>query len=177
VRFFEKHLTHAKGELGGKPFLLQPWQQGYIRSLFAEVNGRRKVRTSLLAIPRKNGKSTLAAGIALRCLLEDEPGAEVYSCAASRDQARLVFDTARIAVEQSPTLSSLLKVYRNAIVRESTHSTYKSLSAEAGLQHGLSPHAVVFDELHVSNREMWEVMLSGQGARRNPLTVALTTAG
>ena len=177
VRFFEKHLTHAKGELGGQPFLLQPWQKGYIRSLFAETNGRRKVRTSLLAIPRKNGKSTLAAGIALRCLLEDEPGAEVYSCAASRDQARLVFDTARIAVEQSPTLSQLLKVYRNAIVRESTHSTYKSLSAEAGLQHGLSPHAVVFDELHVSNREMWEVMLSGQGARRNPLTVALTTAG
>ena len=177
VRFFEKHLTHAKGELGGKPFLLERWQKDYVRSLFAEVNGRRKVRTSLLAIPRKNGKSTLAAGIALRCLLEDEPGAEVYSCAASRDQARLVFDTARIAVEQSPTLSSLLKVYRNAIVRESTHSTYKSLSAEAGLQHGLSPHAVVFDELHVSNREMWEVMLSGQGARRNPLTVALTTAG
>ena len=177
MRFFEKHLTHAKGELGGKPFLLEPWQRDYIRALFAEENGRRKVRTSLLALPRKNGKSTLAAGIALRCLLEPEPGAEVYSCAASRDQARLVFDTARIAVEQSPTLSQQLKVYRNAIVRESTHATYKSLSAEAGLQHGLSPHAVVFDELHVSNREMWEVMLSGQGARRNPLTVALTTAG
>jgi phage terminase large subunit-like protein len=177
VRFFEKHLTHAKGELGGKPFLLERWQKDYVRSLFAEVNGRRKVRTSLLAVPRKNGKSTLAAGIALRCLLEPEPGCEVYSCAASRDQARLVFDTAKIAVEQSPTLSAQLKVYRNAIVRESTHATYKSLSAEAGLQHGLSPHAVVFDELHVSNREMWEVMLSGQGARRNPLTVALTTAG
>ena len=177
MRFFEKHLTHAKGELGGKPFLLESWQRDYLRALFAEENGRRKVRTSLLALPRKNGKSTLAAGIALRCLLEPEPGAEVYSCAASRDQARLVFDTARIAVEQSPTLSRQLKVYRNAIVRESNHATYKSLSAEAGLQHGLSPHAVVFDELHVSNREMWEVMLSGQGARRNPLTVALTTAG
>lgn len=177
VLFFEKHLTHAKGELGGKPFLLQPWQRDYLRALFAEEDGRRKVRTSLLALPRKNGKSTLAAGIALRCLLEPEPGAEVYSCAASRDQARLVFDTARIAVEQSPTLSQKLKVYRNAIVRESTHATYKALSAEAGIQHGLSPHAVVFDELHVSTREMWEVMLSGQGARRNPLTVALTTAG
>ena len=177
VKFFEKHLTHAKGELGGKPFLLEPWQRDYIRALFAEEGGRRKVRTSLLALPRKNGKSTLAAGIALRCLLEPEPGAEVYSCAASRDQARLVFDTARIAVEQSPALSQQLKVYRNAIVRESTHATYKSLSAEAGLQHGLSAHAVIFDELHVSNREMWEVMLSSQGARRNPLTVALTTAG
>jgi phage terminase large subunit-like protein len=177
VVFFQKHLTHAKGELGGKPFLLEAWQRDYIRALFAEENGRRKVRTSLLALPRKNGKSTLAAGIALRCLLEPEPGCEVYSCAASRDQARLVFDTAKIAVEQSPTLSQKLKVYRNAIVRESTHATYKALSAEAGIQHGLSAHAVIFDELHVSNREMWEVMLSSQGARRNPLTVALTTAG
>jgi phage terminase large subunit-like protein len=177
VTFFQKHLTHAKGELGGKPFLLEPWQRDYIRALFAEENGRRKVRTSLLALPRKNGKSTLAAGIALRCLLEPEPGCEVYSCAASRDQARLVFDTAKIAVEQSPVLSQKLKVYRNAIVRESTHATYKALSAEAGIQHGLSAHAVIFDELHVSNREMWEVMLSSQGARRNPLTVALTTAG
>jgi phage terminase large subunit-like protein len=177
VLFFEKFLTHAKGELGGKPFLLEPWQRQYVRALFAEQDGKRKVRTSLLALPRKNGKSTLAAGVALRCLMEDEPGAEVYSCAASRDQARLVFDTAKIAVEQSPVLRQHLKVYRNAIVREATHATYKALSAEAGIQHGLSAHAVIFDELHVSNREMWEVMISSQGARRNPLTVALTTAG
>ena len=175
--FFERVLTHAKGELGGKPFKLEPWQRSYVRELFAEVDGRRKIRTSLLAIPRKNGKSSLAAGIALKLLMENEPGCEVYSCAASRDQARLVFDMARIAVEQSPVLSQHLTVYRNAIVREATHATYKALSAEAGIQHGLSAHGVIFDELHVSNREMWEVMLSSQGARRQPLTVALTTAG
>lgn len=177
MRFFEKLFTHAKGELGGKPFTLQPWQRDYVRALFAEKDGKRIVRTSLLALPRKNGKSSICAGIALRLLLEDEPGVEVYSCAASRDQARLVFDMARIAVEQSPVLSKHLKVYRNAIVREETHGTYKALSAEAGIQHGLSAHGVIFDELHVSNREMWEVMLSSQGARRQPLTVALTTAG
>jgi phage terminase large subunit-like protein len=71
-----------------------------------------------------------------------------------------VFDMARIAVEQSPILSQHLTVYRSAIVREKTHATYKALSAEAGIQHGLSAHGVIFDELHVSNREMWEVMLS-----------------
>jgi phage terminase large subunit-like protein len=131
----------------------------------------------LLALPRKNGKSALCAGIALKLLMENEPGCEVYSCAASRDQARLVFDMARIAVNQSQLLSQHLKVYRSAIVREETHATYKALSAEAGIQHGLSAHGVIFDELHVSNREMWEVMLSSQGARRQPLTVALTTAG
>jgi phage terminase large subunit-like protein len=177
VRFFHKHLTHAKGELGGKPFLLEPWQQDYVRKLFATEGDVRKVRTSLLAIPRKNGKSSLCAGIALKLLMENEPGCEVYSCAASRDQARLVFDMARVYVEQSPVLRQHLKVYRNAIVRESTHGTYKALSAEAGIQHGISAHGVIFDELHVSNREMWEVMLSSQGARRQPLTVALTTAG
>jgi len=177
VRFFHKHLTHAKGELGGKPFTLEPWQQDYVRKLFATEGGARKVRTSLLAIPRKNGKSSLCAGIALKLLMENEPGCEVYSCAASRDQARLVFDMARVYVEQSPVLRQHLKVYRNAIVREATHGTYKALSAEAGIQHGLSAHGVIFDELHVSNREMWEVMLSSQGARRQPLTVALTTAG
>jgi phage terminase large subunit-like protein len=177
VRFFHKHLTHAKGELGGKPFTLEPWQQDYVRKLFATEGGTRKVRTSLLAIPRKNGKSSLCAGIALKLLMENEPGCEVYSCAASRDQARLVFDMARVYVEQSPVLRQHLKVYRNAIVREATHGTYKALSAEAGIQHGLSAHGVIFDELHVSNREMWEVMLSSQGARRQPLTVALTTAG
>lgn len=177
MAFFERYFTHAKGEKGGKPFTLEPWQRQYVRQLFEEIDGKRKIRTSLLALPRKNGKSSLCAGIALRLLLEDEPGCEVYSCAASRDQARLVFDMARIAVEQSPVLSQHLTVYRSAIVREKTHATYKALSAEAGIQHGLSAHGVIFDELHVSNREMWEVMLSSQGARRQPLTVALTTAG
>jgi len=157
--------------------VLERWQQDYVRRLFATDGGTRKVRTSLLAIPRKNGKSSLCAGIALKLLMEDEPGCEVYSCAASRDQARLVFDMARVYVEQSPVLRKHLKVYRNAIVRNSHHATYKALSAEAGIQHGLSAHGVIFDELHVSTREMWEVMLSSQGARRQPLTVALTTAG
>jgi len=171
-------MTHAKGERGGKPFLLEPWQQAYVRALFYAPKGQRKIRTSLLAVGRKNGKSTLAAGLALKLLLEPEPGVEVYSVAAARDQARLVFDTARIAVEQSPVLSQFLKVYRNAIVCERTHGTYKALSAEAGIQHGLSPHGVIFDELHAQpNRELVDVMATSMGARRQPLMVYITTAG
>jgi phage terminase large subunit-like protein len=172
-------MTHAKGERGGQAFKLEPWQKRYVRSLFAtDAAGIRRVRTSLLAVGRKNGKSTLAAGLALKLLLEPEPGAEVYSVAAARDQARLVFDTARIAVEQSPLLSQHLKVYRNAIVCERTHATYKALSAEAGIQHGLSPHGVIFDELHAQpNRELVDVMATSMGARRQPLMVYITTAG
>jgi phage terminase large subunit-like protein len=178
VRFFHKYLTHAKGELGGKPFVLERWQQEYVRRLFEARDGVRKVRTSLLAIPRKNGKSSLCAGIALKLLLENEPGAEVYSCAADRDQARLVFEMAKVCVEQSPSLRSRLKVYRNSIVREETHSFYKALSAEAFTKHGLNAHGVIFDELHAQpTRELVDVMQTSMGARRQPMLVYITTAG
>ena len=85
-RFFVENLTHAKGELGGKPFVLEPWQERYVRTLFGTLrsDGMRQYRTSLLAIPRKNGKSTMCAGIALKLLFDGEPGAEIYSCAADR---------------------------------------------------------------------------------------------
>jgi phage terminase large subunit-like protein len=179
VRFFEKHLTHSKGELGGKAFLLEPWQKDYIGKLFGTMNGDvRQYRTSLLAIPRKNGKSTLCAGIALKLMFDGEPGAEIYSCAADRDQARLVFEMAKVCVESSPQLRGRLRVFRNSIVREDTHTTYKALSAEAFTKHGLNAHGIIFDELHAQpDRELWDVMTTSTGARRQPLCVAITTAG
>jgi phage terminase large subunit-like protein len=179
VRFFEENLTHSKGELGGKPFILEPWQQDYVRQLFGTMSGGvRQYRTSLLAIPRKNGKSTLCAGIALKLMFDGEPGAEIYSCAADRDQARLVFEMAKVCVENSPKLRSRLRVFRNSIVREDTHSTYKALSAEAFTKHGLNAHGIIFDELHAQpDRELWDVMTTSTGARRQPLCVAITTAG
>jgi phage terminase large subunit-like protein len=179
VRFFQENLTHSKGELGGKPFILEPWQQEYIRRLFGTMDGdARQYRTSLLAIPRKNGKSTLCAGIALKLLFDGEPGAEIYSCAADRDQARLVFEMAKVCVENSPKLRARLQVFRNSIVRAETHSTYKALSAEAFTKHGLNAHGIIFDELHAQpDRELWDVMTTSTGARRQPLCVAITTAG
>ena len=180
MRFFEENLTHAKGELGGKPFLLEAWQKDYVRRLFGTLrpDGMRQYRTSLLAIPRKNGKSTLCAGIALKLMFDGEPGAEIYSCAADRDQARLVFEMAKVCVENSPKLRSRLRVFRNSIVREETHTTYKALSAEAFTKHGLNAHGVIFDELHAQpGRELVDVMATSQGARRQPLLVYITTAG
>jgi phage terminase large subunit-like protein len=179
VRFFQENLTHSKGELGGKPFILEPWQQDYVRQLFGTMSGGvRQYRTSLLAIPRKNGKSTLCAGIALKLMFDGEPGAEIYSCAADRDQARLVFEMAKVCVENSPKLRTRLRVFRNSIVREDTHSTYKALSAEAFTKHGLNAHGIIFDELHAQpDRELWDVMTTSTGARRQPLCVAITTAG
>ncbi len=180
VTFFAKHLRHTQGELGGKPFVLEPWQASYIGRLFGVLrpDGMRQYRTSLLAIPRKNGKSTLCAGIALKLLFDGEPGAQIFSCGADREQARLVFEMAKACVEMSPSLRTRLKVYRNSIVREDTHSFYKALSAEAFTKHGLNAHGVIFDELHAQpNRELADVMQTSMGARRQPLMVYITTAG
>ena len=180
VTFFAKHLRHTQGELGGKPFVLEPWQASYIGRLFGTLrpDGMRQYRTSRLAIPRKTGKSTLCAGIALKLLFDGEPGAQIFSCGADREQARLVFEMAKACVEMSPSLRSRLKVYRNSIVREDTHSFYKALSSEAFTKHGLNAHGVIFDELHAQpSRELADVMQTSMGARRQPLMIYITTAG
>jgi phage terminase large subunit-like protein len=181
VAWVERHCVHVKGEWAGQSLKLAPWQRELVRELFGRIgpDGRRQTRTALGGCPRKSGKSTLGAAMALRLLFRDgEPGAEVYSAAADRDQARIVFEIARGMVEASPAMSRIAKVYRNSIVVPRTGSTYKVLSAEGYSKHGLSPSAVLVDELHAQpNRELWDVLSTGQGARRQPLTVAITTAG
>lgn len=178
----ERNCTHVKGEWAGRPLALEAWQRDeVVVPLFGTLNpdGTRRYRTALIGIPRKAGKSTLGAAVALKLLFRDgEPGAEVYSAAADRDQAAIVFEIAKGMVEANPGMSKIAKVYRRAIVVPRTGSTYKVLSADAFTKHGLSPHGVIFDELHAQpNRELWDVLTTGQGARRQPLTVAITTAG
>ncbi len=128
-------------------------------------------------VPTHN--SSLAAGIALYLLFADgEPGAEIYSAAADRDQAAIVFETAKAMVENSPALSRLAEIYKRSILVPSTRSTYRVLSADAPTKHGLNAHGVIFDELHAQpNRELWDVLTTATGARRQPLVVAITTAG
>lgn len=183
ARFFPRFLRHFQGEWAGRPFELQRWQErDVIRPLFGikrRADGLRRYRTAYIEIPKKNGKSTLAAGIALCCLYCDrEPGAEVYSAAGDRDQARIVFEAAKRMVEASPALLRRARIYRNAIVLPKSGSSYKVLSAEAPTKHGPNVHCVVFDELHVQpNRELWDAVTKGVAARRQPLVVAITTAG
>lgn len=183
VRFFEKLLVHSKGEWAGKPFKLQEWQKDdIIKPLFGwkrTKDNSRRYRNAYIEIPRKNGKSTLCAGLALLLLYADgEPGAEVYSAAADKDQARIVFSEAQAMVEASPALSEHGKVLRSSIVVKSERSTYKVLSADAFTKHGLNAHGIVFDELHAQpNRELFDVLNTSVGARRQPLMVMITTAG
>jgi phage terminase large subunit-like protein len=181
VRFFERLLRHTKGEWAGEGFQLQAWQKKIVREVFGwkREDGTRKFRRVYIEIPRKNGKSTLSAGLALYLLFADnEPGAEVYSAAADREQAAIVFDQAKQMVQGSPALSRYAKVFRRAVVVDESMSSYKVLSSDAPTKHGLNAHGVIFDELHAQpNRELWDVMTTSMGARRQPLLVAITTAG
>lgn len=182
VEFFERFLRHVKGRWAGCRFELQPWQRDdIIRPLFGwkRKDGTRLYRMAYIEVPRKNGKSTLAAGIALYLLFADgEAGAEIYSAAADRDQAAIVFETAKAMVEASPALKKRAKIYKRSIVVPRTASSYKVLSADAPTKHGLNAHGIVFDELHAQpNRELWDVLATSTGAREQPLIVAITTAG
>jgi phage terminase large subunit-like protein len=180
--FFDGFLRHSKGEWAGRPFRLLQWQrEKVIRPLFGwkRADGMRRYRRAYIEIPRKNGKSTLASGIALYLLFADgEPGAEVYSAAADRDQAAICFEQARAMVEASPALSSRANLYKRAIVVQATRSSYKVLSADAYTKHGLNASGIVFDELHAQpNRELFDVLVTSTGARRQPMMVMITTAG
>jgi phage terminase large subunit-like protein len=182
VNFFERVLVHVKGEWAGKPFTLEAWQrEEVIRPLFGwkRADGTRRYRTAYIEIPRKNGKSNLSAGIALFLLFaDDEYGAEIFSAAADRDQASIVFDLAKQMVEASPVLSERAQVFKKSIMVQETMSVYRVLSADAYTKHGLNAHGVVFDELHAQpNRDLWDVLTTATGARRQPLVVAITTAG
>ena len=132
-------------------------------------------------LPRKNGKSALGSAIALYLLLMDgEPGAAVYSVAGDRDQARVVFGTAKQMIEASPEIHATChpRIYRDVIEIPATHSIYRVLSSDAPRKHGLNPSGVIVDELHVQpNRELWDAMSTAGGTRREPLTLAMTTAG
>lgn len=183
VNFFERLLVHTRGEWAGKPFELAEWQkQDVIRPLFGwkkTSDKTRKYRRAYIEVPRKNGKSTLCAGIALYLLFADnEPGAEVYSAAADREQAAIVFNEASQMVKNSQELSKRSEVYKRAVIVPSANSTYRVLSADAFSKHGLNASGIIFDELHAQpSRDLWDVMATSTGARRQPLTVAITTAG
>lgn len=180
--FIEGFCPQVKDSVGGRsgePLLLRPWQSKLLGAVFARRRDERlRHRIAFVGLPRKSGKSAIASGIALHGLLLGPRGGEVYSCAADRDQARIVFGTARAMVEMSPDLSDQCKLYRDAIEVPHRGSVYRVLSSEAFTKEGLSPTLVVYDELHAApNRELWDVMTLAQAARFDALTLAITTAG
>jgi len=180
VRFFG-FLKHSKGEWAGQPFILEPWQQFIIWNLFGwlRADGFRRYRRAYIEVARKNGKSTIAAGIGLYLLVADgEPGAEVYSAACKRDQARLTHSEATRMVKSSPELSRMVKVFKDNLHIEATASKYEPLGADANTMDGLNVHGAIVDEIHAHrNRAVLDVLETATGARRQPLILEITTAG
>ena len=183
VMFIES-LCHTKGTWAGKKFELIDWQEQIIRDLFGTLkpNGYRQFNTAYVEIPKKQGKSELAAAVALLlCCGDGEERAEVYGCAADRQQATIVFDVAADMVRMCPALNKRVKILasQKRIIYTPTNSFYQVLSAEAYSKHGFNIHGVVFDELHTQpNRKLFDVMTKGSGdARMQPLYFLITTAG
>jgi phage terminase large subunit-like protein len=184
IRFIEA-LPHIKGEFAGQRLILSDWQCFVTGAVFGWVHkktGLRRFRTVYIEVPRKNGKSSWSAGIALYMLCADgEEGAEVYSAATVRDQARIVWDTAKRMVERTPALRRALGVAAgaHAIFVDRTASTFRALSREhQGNLDGLNVHCAIIDELHAhKDRGIWDVIETATGARSQSLVWAITTAG
>lgn len=174
-------LRHSKGEWAGTPFALEPWQEFIVGSLFGwkRADGLRRFRTAYLSVARKNGKSTLVAGIGLYlAFFDDEPGAEVYAAATKRDQAKITWSEAQRMVQRTPGLSGRIKAYQNNLHNVETASKYEPLSADYNSLDGLNVHGAVIDEYHAHpNGNVADVLESATGARRQPLIIYTTTAG
>jgi phage terminase large subunit-like protein len=177
----ESYLRLTKGPRRGELIQLRHWQGDLICDILRRDAFGRTYWTYLVLVPRKNSKSLLGAGLAIDGIF-DEPGAEVYSCAADKDQAKIIFGEVRAAIEMSPELDSkqggLLKVYRDAIEYPAMGGVYRALSSEAFTKEGLNPSRVLFDELHAQpNWELWNVMNQGSDTRSQPLILAISTFG
>lgn len=179
---FFRFLRHSKGEWGGCTFELELWQRFIVGSIFGwkrKEDGMRRFRTVYIEVPRKNGKSTMLAGIGLYLFVCDgEPGAEIYTAATKRDQARITHSEATRMVKASPALRKRIKIYKDNLHIEATHSKFEPLGADADTMDGLNVHAALVDELHAhKSRAVWDVLDTATAARRQPLMIAITTAG
>ncbi len=182
IEFIERFCKHSKGEWAGRPVALELFQKAYIQALFGFVDmvtGLRQYRESFFFVGRKNGKSTLLAGLALYMLTSDgEGGAEVYTCATKYAQARLLFDESHNMIKQSPDLSKHFKKRKSDLFYAPSMSKFQPLARNSDTLDGLNASFVIMDELHgVRDRNLYEVMRQSQAARRQPLLVMITTAG
>jgi phage terminase large subunit-like protein len=179
IAFAENHFRVLKGFRAGEPLQFTAWQKWLLKSLYERnADGRLRYRRALIGLPRKQGKSLMGSAIAVYSMIAGEPGAEVYAVAGDRQQARIIFNEAKQQIQNSPMLMQIAKVYRDAIEIPTFGSVFRVLSSEFRSQAGLNPSTVLFDELwNQKDNELFDQMTLGSGARLEPLTVAITTAG
>jgi phage terminase large subunit-like protein len=180
---FIERLPHVKGPLAGESITLEPWQIFILSTVFGWVksDGKRRYRRSYIEVPRGNAKSTLSSAVALYMLAADgEGGAEVYSLATTRDQARIVFGDAQTMARRSAGFRSRFAVNVGAHNMHvlASGSKFEALSAEGSTLDGLNIHFGCVDELHAhKTRTVYDVVETGTGKRDNSLLWVITTAG
>jgi phage terminase large subunit-like protein len=174
-------LKHSKGEWAGRPLMLEPWQQFVLWNIFGwkREDGTRRFRTAILEVARKNGKTTMAAGIGLFLLVADgEPGAEIYSAATKRDQARLSHAEATRMAKASAQLRREVRIFKDNIHIPDTASKFELLGADSDTMDGLNVHGAIVDEIHAhKTRDTWDLLETATGARRQPLMFGISTSG
>jgi len=188
IHFFEECLRHPKDSVGGKagePFILEAWQKAVLANTFGwkRPDGMRRYRTVFLGVGRKNGKTTLGAGVGIYLVFCDgEQGAEVYSLAEDADQAAIIWDTARGMIVAEPELKGRCTVYggvhgRRVIMLNDRSAYWHVLTRTAVTKHGLNPHGVLGDEIHaMADARLLDTMETALGARRQPLEWLMTTS-
>lgn len=181
---FIELLKHTKGPKAGEFIELEPWQCFVVSTIFGWVDKKTKIRRFLhvyIEIPRGNGKSALASAISLYMLCADgESGADIYSFAVDKEQARIVYDDAVAMVENNVPLQKAfgIKVLSNSIVINKTNSKYKPMSSDSKKLDGLNPHCAIIDELHAHpTRKVYDLVKKAMGKRSQPLLFCITTAG
>ena len=184
VFFFENFLTHTKGEWAGQPFILAPWQRRLVQDAFGwklTADGLRRYRRVDIWIPRKNGKSTLVAGMMAYLLFGDrEPAAELYGLATNKEQAAIVYKELAAMIRAAPELVERCQIFSStkAVLVPETMSSYRVLSADPRDKDGLNIHGLACDELHEwQSQDLLNKLLTAQGSRREPMAVFASTAG
>lgn len=180
IRDFARLLKHTEAPFAGKPFIPEPWQDDYFDKLFntKRRDGLRQYQRSLLAIPRKNGKTASASVIGAYEAFFGAEGGQILIAAGDRKQASLLYTACSRYIESCPGLLKRCRIYKNSIVIPHKNSTIQFLSSEHKGKHGFNPSVVIVDEFHVQpNRDLVDVLESGMGARTEPLVIYITTAG
>lgn len=182
IQFIELFCKHSKGVWAGKPVILELWQKAFIEALFGFVDEEtklRKYKKGILFVGRKNGKSTLASGLALYMLTKDnEDGAEIYSIATKKEQAKIVWDESRRMIKKSPELNQLCRCRINGIYYDDTESVYKALASDSDSLDGLNSYCVIGDEIHAwKDKNLMDVMFDSMSAREQPMFIELSTMG
>ncbi|MDQ0158970.1 terminase large subunit [Alkalibacillus salilacus] len=182
INFSEKFCKHSKGEMGGKPFILELWQQAMTAAIFGfvhRIDGTRKYREFILIVARKNGKSAWSSAIALYLLMADgEPGPEIISAATKKDQSKIIWLESKKMVKKSPSLKKRVRSLVSELLTDYNDGSYRPLSSDSNTLDGLNLHGSFIDELHaIKDKNLYDVIVDGMSARRQPISIITSTAG